>query len=118
MWNFSAVVNDTDRIKGAGVCRVNGVDHAGTRHRALLWLYESVLRGDGEAVGGPGQLKAQLASRVVPDVNVPRRGHTVCKKERNRPTINSNTPKKPVRATVTKYGSPTVKATLRPSGDV
>jgi len=43
----------------------------------LLWLYDSVLGGDGEAVGGPGELKAQLPAAVVPDVDVSRAGRTV-----------------------------------------
>ena len=36
---------------------------------SLLGLDNSVLRGDGEAVSGPGQVKAQLSGRIVPDLN-------------------------------------------------
>lgn len=35
----------------------------------LLWLYKSMLRGDGEAVGWPGQFKGQLSGRLVADLN-------------------------------------------------
>jgi hypothetical protein len=57
------------------------LDHRHVKTWSLLWLYESVLRCDGEAVGRPGQLKAQPPARVVTDVNVPRGGRNICKKK-------------------------------------
>ena len=40
-----------------------------------------MLRGDGEAVSGPGQIKAQLSGCIVPDLNLTGGGCTVYKQQ-------------------------------------
>lgn len=41
-----------------------------------LWVDDSVLRGDGEVVSGPRQVKAQLSGGVVPNLGLTGRGCT------------------------------------------
>lgn len=43
-----------------------------------------MLRGDGEAVSGPGQIKAQLSGCVVPDLNLTGGGCTVYKQQQGK----------------------------------
>lgn len=43
----------------------------------LLWLDNSMLRGDGKAVSGPGQIKAQLSWCIVPNLNLTGGGCTI-----------------------------------------
>lgn len=41
-----------------------------------LWVDDSVLRGDGETVSRPRQVKAQLSGRVVPNLDLTGCGST------------------------------------------
>lgn len=42
-----------------------------------LRLDDAMLRGDGKAVCGPGQIKAQLSGCIVPDLNLTSCGCTI-----------------------------------------